>query len=442
MNVRILAWRSLSGEERKRIISRSEQDISEAIPQVQKIIERVRVEGDRALVDHTRQFNGADISGMPLAVQEEEFVRAESTLSAEVKEAIRFCANNVRVYHESQLPGPMSLGEVMPGVYAGERATPISAVGLYAPRGKGSFPSSTYMMAVPATVAQVPRIVVVTPPDSSGACDPATLFAARLCGAHEVYRVGGVQAIAALAFGTQSIHRVEKFVGPGNQYVTAAKRLLVGVVDVGLPAGPSESMIVADESANARLAALDLLIEAEHGPDSQALLVTPAEEFARAVAGLLPKFAESLPESRLAFVSKVFENYGGVILTANAEEALAIVNDVAPEHLQIATRDPLATLSGVHNAGEILLGQNTPFSLANYAIGANAVLPTGGKARSFSPLSVRDFLKYSSVAYLTAQGHQSLRDAAITLADYEGFPAHAMALRERRTDETRTDTKN
>jgi len=282
---------------------------------------------------------------------------------------------------------------------------------------------------------------VVTPPDSSGACDPATLFAARLCGAHEVYRVGGVQAIAALAFGTQSIRRVEKLVGPGNQYVTAAKRLLVGVVDVGLPAGPSESMIVADESADARLAALDLLIEAEHGPDSQALLVTPAEEFARAVAGLLPKFAASLPESRLTFVSKVFENYGGVILTTNAEEALAIVNDVAPEHLQIATRDSLATLSGVRNAGEILLGQRTPFSLANYAIGANAVLPTGGKARSFSPLSVRDFLKYSSVAYLTAQGHQSLRDAAITLADYEGFPAHAMALRERRMDETRTDTK-
>ncbi len=442
MNVRILSWRSLSGEEKKRILSRSEQDISSVTPQVQEIIERVRTQGDKALIDYTRKFNGADISAIPLAVQEEEFDRAQSLISAAVKDAIRFCAGNVRVYHEGQLPGAMTFGEVMPGVYAGERAGPIAAVGLYAPRGKGSFPSSTYMMAEPARVAGVPRVVVVTPPDATGACDPATLFAARLCGAHEVYRVGGVQALAALAFGTESIKRVEKFVGPGNQYVTAAKRLLVGVVDVGLPAGPSESMIVADESADPYRAALDLLIEAEHGPDSQALLVTPAEGLARAVAGLLPKLAASLPEPRATYVREVFANYGGIIVTADDEEALAVVNDVAPEHLQIATVDPLATLSRVRNAGEILLGQHTPFSLANYAIGANAVLPTGGKARSFSPLSVRDFLKYSSVAYVTAQGYEKLRGAAVTLADYEGFPAHAMALRERRMDETHTREKS
>jgi histidinol dehydrogenase len=438
MNVRILTWRSLSGEEKKKILFRSEQDISSVAPQVQEILERVRTQGDKALVDYTRRFNGADVSGMPLAVQENEFSRAEALLSPSVKEAIRFCVRNVRTYHEGQVPGVMSFAEVLPGVYAGERATPISAVGLYAPRGKGSFPSSTYMMAEPARVAGVPRVVVVTPPDESGACDPATLFAARLCGAHEVYRVGGVQAIAALAYGTQSIRRVDKFVGPGNQYVTAAKRLLVGVVDVGLPAGPSESMIIADESADPRRAALDLLLEAEHGADSQALLVTPSVALAHEVAALLPKLAASLPEPRATYVREVFSGYGGIILAANIEEALSIANDVAPEHLQIATADPLATLSGIRNAGEILLGQHTPFSLANYAIGANAVLPTGGKARSFSPLSVRDFLKYSSVAYLTAAGHASLRDAAITLADYEGFPAHAMALRERRMDETHT----
>ena len=436
MNVRILAWRSLSAEEKRKILSRSEQDITSAVSQVREIIERVRMEGDRALIEYTRRFNNADISGMPLAVQEREFAAAENALKDDVKDAIRFCVRNVRRYHEGQLPGIMTLGEVMPGVYAGERATPISAVGLYAPRGKGSFPSSTYMMAEPARVARVPRVVVVTPPDASGACDPATLFAARLCGAHEVYRVGGVQAIAGLAYGTQSIRRVDKFVGPGNQYVTAAKRLLVGVVDVGLPAGPSESMIIADESADPRRAALDLLIEAEHGPDSQALLVTPAEGLAREVAALLPKLAAALPEPRATYVREVFSNYGGILLTGDIEEALAIVNDVAPEHLQIATAEPLGTLSEVRNAGEILLGQHTPFSLANYAIGANAVLPTGGKARSFSPLSVRDFMKFSSVAWLTADGHRRLRDAAITLADYEGFPAHAMALRERRMDET------
>jgi histidinol dehydrogenase len=438
MTVRVLSWRSMPEEEKRRILTRSEQDISSAVDQVRGIIEKVRTEGDAALVDYTRRFNNADISRMPLAVQEQEFARAEASLDPVVKDAIRTCAGNVRACHEQQLPGPMTLFQVQPGVYAGERATPIDAVGLYAPRGKGSFPSSTYMMTGPASVAGVPRIVVVTPPDAAGACDAATLFAARLCGAHEVYRVGGVQALAALAYGTESIRKVDKFVGPGNQYVTAAKRLLVGVVDVGLPAGPTESMIIADGAADPRLAALDLLIEAEHGPDSQALLVTPSEKLAREVARLLPKLAAGLPEPRLSFVKEVFSRYGGIILTADMAEAAAIANEVAPEHLQIATAEPLETLSLVRNTGEILLGQHTPFSLANYAIGANAVLPTGGKARSFSALSVRDFLKYSSVACLTAGGQRSLAGPAIALADYEGFPAHALALRERRKDEVHT----
>lgn len=442
MKARILPWRSLAAEEKRRILTRSEQDISSAVEQVRGIIERVRTEGDAALVELTKRFDKADISGLPLAVQDDEFTRAEALLAPAVKDAIRLGAGNVASYHKEQLPGPLSLAEVGTGIYAGERATPIAAVGLYAPRGKGSFPSSTYMMAAPAHVAGVPRVVLVTPPDARGACDAATLFAARLCGVHEVYRVGGVQALAALAYGTQSIRRVDKFVGPGNQYVTAAKRLLVGVVDVGLPAGPSESMIVADESADPRRVALDLLIEAEHGPDSQALLVTASEALAQEVSALIPRYASSLPEPRASYVAEVFERYGGIILARDMEEAAEIANDVAPEHLQIATAEPLATLSRIRNAGEILLGQHTPFSLANYAIGANAVLPTGGKAKSYSPLSVRDFLKYSSVAWLTAEGHRSLADAAIALADYEGFPAHAMALRERKKDETHTSEKD
>ena len=435
MVIRVLEWRSLPEPDKQKILTRSEQDIASAESSAREIIERVRSEGDRTLVEYTKKFDGADISRLPLRVEEREMAEAEKTLDASVKDAIRFCAENVRRYHEEQLPGAMSLKEVLPGVYSGERASPIPSVGLYAPRGKGSFPSSTYMMAVPARVAGVGRVVVVTPPDASGRCDSATLFAARFCEVHEVYRVGGVQALAALAFGTQSIRPVAKFLGPGNQYVTAAKRLLVGVVDVGLPAGPSESMIIADESADPRRICLDLLIEAEHGPDSQALLVTPSPKLARAVADMLPGLAASLPELRASYVKSVFANYGGIILAADIAEAAEIANSVAPEHLQIATADPFETLSLVRNAGEILLGQNTPFSLANYAIGANAVLPTGGKARTYSPLSVRDFLKYSSIAYLTERGHASLRDASITLADYEGFPAHAMALRKRRQNE-------
>jgi histidinol dehydrogenase len=435
MTVRVLTWATLTEGERRKILARSEQDISDVIPRVREIIDRVRSGGDAALIEYTKQFNAADLAGRPLRVSDQEIEDAEKGLAPAVKEAIRFCADNVRTYHEEQLPGPMTLGEVLPGVYAGERAAPLASVGLYAPRGKGSFPSSTYMMTVPAQVAGVKRIVVVTPPDAAGLCDPATIFAAHLCGAHEIYRVGGVQALAALAYGTQSIRPVVKFLGPGNQYVTAAKRLLYGVVDVGLPAGPSESMVLADGSADPRLLALDVMIEAEHGPDSQALLVTEDEACARSVAGLLPGLVGELPEPRRSYVTKVLAQYGGIILARDATEAAEIANAVAPEHLQIATQDPLATLSLITNAGEILLGQHTPFSLANYAIGANAVLPTGGKAATYSPLSVRDFMKYTSVARLTAGGYESLKDAAITLADYEGFPAHAKALRERRRNE-------
>lgn len=435
MQARILTWRSLGEAQRRRILLRSESDISSVQSQVAPILERVRLEGDAALIHYTRQFHGADLANRPLAVGEQEIREAEDRLDASVKEAIRFAAANVRAYHQRQLPAAMSLEPVLPGVYAGERATPIASVGLYAPRGKGSFPSSTYMMVVPAAVAGVSRIVVVTPPDAAGLCDPATIYAARLCGAHEIYRVGGVQAHAALAYGTQSIRPVEKLLGPGNQYVTAAKRILSAVVEVGLPAGPSESMIIADAAADRRLLALDLLIEAEHGPDSQALLVTPSEECARAVAEALPALASELPHPRRDYVEEVFSRYGAILLASDMAEAVEIANAVAPEHLQIATADPMATLALVRNAGEILLGQNTPFSLANYAIGANAVIPTGGRARVCSPLSVRDFLKYSSIAYLTDRGYDSLRDAAITLADYEGFAAHAKALRERSNDE-------
>jgi histidinol dehydrogenase len=258
---------------------------------------------------------------------------------------------------------------------------------------------------------------------------------------HEVYRVGGVQALAALAFGTASLRRVDKLLGPGNQYVTAAKRILSAFVDVGLPAGPSESMILADAAADPYRLALDLLIEAEHGPDSQALLVTDSPATAEAVARLLPGLIRELPEPRAGYAAKVLENYGGILVAGSMTEAASIADAVAPEHLQIATVEPLQTLSLVHNAGEILLGQDTPFSLANYAIGANAVLPTGGKARTCSALSVRDFMKFSSVASCTSAGSSALLDSAITLADYEGFPAHAKALRERRRNETQTVKK-
>jgi histidinol dehydrogenase len=287
------------------------------------------------------------------------------------------------------------------------------------------------MLAVPASVAGVDRTAVISPPDTEGRCDPATLFAAGLCGVREIYRIGGVQGIAALAYGTESVPAVCKILGPGSHYVTAAKRLLFGVVDVGLPAGPSESLIIADGSADPRKAALDLMIEAEHGPDSQVLLVTPDQNLAGAVAAHLEELAAGLPEPRKSYVEAVFSDYGGIFLTSTIEEAAEAANEIAPEHLQIATAEPMAVLGLITNAGEILLGQHTPFSLANYSIGANAVLPTGGAARSWSALSTRDFMKWSSVAYVTECGYSAVKEAAIALADYEGFAAHAKALRER-----------
>jgi histidinol dehydrogenase len=260
------------------------------------------------------------------------------------------------------------------------------------------------------------------------------LFAARLCGVHEVYRVGGVQAIAALAFGTESIPRVDKILGPGSLYVAAARQALRGRVDVGLPAGPSESIVLADAEADPRRAALDLAIEAEHGADSSAYLVTPSRELARAVKKELERVVEELPSRRGGYVRAVLSGYGGIVLTASLQQAVEFVNAYAPEHLQLACREPLALLPRIAHAGEILLGQDTPFSVANYAAGCNNVLPTGGWARTCSPLSVREFLKSSSVVYVTRAGLEGLRGPVSTLARYEGFPAHALAV-ERRHEE-------
>jgi histidinol dehydrogenase len=257
------------------------------------------------------------------------------------------------------------------------------------------------------------------------------LYTARISGVHEVYRIGGAQAVAALAYGTESVAPVVKIVGPGSIYVSAAKQLLHSSVDVGLPAGPSESVIVADHTADAATVALDLLIEAEHGSDSQALLLTPSEALAGEAADITARLIEELPEPRRTFVQHVFSAYGGIFTFDTIEAAAALSNRLAPEHLQLRTAEPFETLSLITDAGEILLGDKTPFSVANYAAGPNAVLPTGGTAKTFSPVSVRDFMKYSSVIHVTSRGYRDVRSHVITLAEYEGFPAHANALRNR-----------
>jgi histidinol dehydrogenase len=247
----------------------------------------------------------------------------------------------------------------------------------------------------------------------------------------QVYRVGGAQAIAALAYGTETIGKVVKITGPGSMYVAAAKRIVSTLVDVGLPAGPSESIILADDSADTHRVALDLLVEAEHGSDSAALLITTSGRLAGEVSQVLPGMIEEVPEPRRTFLKDVFNGYGGIFLSDTMEQAVELVNLLATEHLQVRTADPFSTLSSIKNAGEILLGEHVPFSAANYSVGANAVLPTGGGAKTCSAVSVRDFFKYSSVVFLEKEGYQDLKDHVITLADYEGFITHGNALKNR-----------
>lgn len=421
----------LTSEELNKILRRAETDIRALFPVAEHVINEVREHRDAAVVKYARQFDAPSFESTLLKATKEDFTNARATVSKEVINAIVEAHKNIERFHAEQMPESMWFTEVQPGVMAGERITPIASAGLYVPRGKGAFPSVMLMLATPAKVAGVPRIVVVTPPTPEGRADAASLVAAEVCGIDEVYVVGGIQAIAALAYGTETIPKVSKIIGPGSSYVSAAKRLLYGTVDVGLPAGPSESIILADESADPRLVALDLLVEAEHGPESAAILVTNSELVAKTVHEILPDLIAELPEWRQAFINNVLSNYGGIMLTSSVEESVAFVNDYAPEHLEILTVEPFVTLNKIRNAGEILLGPLTPIPIANYCLGLNAILPTGGFARSFSSVSVHDFLKRSGVGYLSKEGYQRLNGITATLADYEDFPAHALAIRKR-----------
>ncbi len=424
----------LNAGQRARLMRRAEIAIDELIEYVRPIVRDIRERGDEALIEYMARFDKVQLSPEQLRVGSDEIERAHQLLDKDIHAAIKAAIRNIRLFHERQMPHEQWFTQVAPGVMVGERVTPISSVGLYVPRGKGAFPSVMYMLATPASIAGVPRIVVCTPPGPGGEVDPASLVAADLCGVHEIYRAGGAQAIAALAYGTPSIARVHKITGPGNPYVSAAKRLLYGTVDVGLPAGPSELIILADETAQPELVARDLLIEAEHGPDSSSLLVTPVRALAEAVMSLLPEKIAALPEPRRSFCQAGFtgeKGTGGIVVTVDVREAVDFVNDYAPEHLEVHVREPFAILPEIKNAAEILLGPYTPTCIGNYNLGTNAILPTGGFAHTFSCTSVFDFLKRTGVGYLTSEGYSSLCDTTRRLADFEGFPSHARAVTDR-----------
>jgi len=412
-----------------RLLKRSETDLKVFMEKVAPIVEGVRERGDQALVECTRQFDGVEIPADKIQVGASEIRGAYKVLDDGVLGALKHAKENIEKYHHSQKPEPFHLMEIEPGIFAGERVVPLESVGLYVPRGKGAFPSVVLMTAIPAKVAGVPHVRMVTPPGSDGTVDVACLVAADLCGIHEIFKVGGAQAIGALAFGTETISPVVKIMGPGSPYVMASKKLLSDIVDVGTPAGPSEGLILADESADPYLVAADLLIESEHGRDSSAYVVTDSVNLADRVKGALPQLLDRLPEWRREFCATVLSGFGGIVIAEDMDQGLEFVNRYAPEHLEILTRDPFETLHGITNAGEVMLGSHTPISLANYAVGLNAVLPTGGTARTHSALHTLDYMKRISVGYVAPQGYSRLKDTVLKLADYEGFAAHAQALR-------------
>ncbi len=419
----------LGAAERAKLLLRSETDLAGFIDKVRPIIEAVRQEGDEALARFGREIDRADVRAGALKASEAEFEAAFGSVDAPVIEAIRFAVGNIRVFHEEQRPEPMWLKEIQPGAFAGDRWGAIASVALYVPRGKGAFPSVTMMTAVPAVVAGVKTVSILTPPAPDGSVDAATLVAARIAGVTDVYKCGGAQAVAAAAFGTATIPKAVKIVGPGSPFVVAAKRLLGGVIDTGLPAGPSEAVILADDTVDGALAALDLLVEAEHGPDSSAYLVTHSRRVAEEAMAALPDHWGRMTPSRVAFSQAVLNGpCGGVVLTANIEESYRFINDYAPEHLEILSTDPFRHLGSITEAAEILMGPHTPVTVANFVLGPNAVLPTSRWARSFGPLSVTDFMKRSSIGYVTAPAYPGLARHARVLADYEGFSAHANAV--------------
>lgn len=426
---------TLDAAGRAALLKRSETDLSGFIDKVRPIIEAVRTEGDAALARFARDFDKANLSPDRIKATEAEFDEAFTKVAPEVIDSIRFGISNIRTFHEEQAPEPMWLKEVRPGAFAGDRWTPISSVALYVPRGKGAFPSVTMMTAVPATVAKVPNIAIVTPPTEDGGVDAATLVAARLAGVETVYKCGGAQAVAAVAHGTQTVGKAIKIVGPGSPWLVAAKRLLSDIIDTGLPAGPSEAIIFADGTVNGAVAALDLLIEAEHGPDSSAYLVTHSREVVEQALKALPEHWGRMTEQRVAFSKAVLTGKsGGIVLTSSVEESIDFINAYAPEHLEILSTDPFAHLGRITEAAEVLMGPHTPVTIANFVLGPNAVLPTSRWARTYGPLSVTDFLKRSSIGYVTGGAYPEFAAHARRLARYEGFSSHENAVSELRDE--------
>ncbi|PBC07868.1 histidinol dehydrogenase [Mesorhizobium sp. WSM3859] len=391
---------------------------------VRDIISRVRAEGDKALIDYTLKFDRADLGTLGIAVSKDDIAKAYEAADPATVEALEFARDRIRSHHERQKPKDDRYTDAA-GVELGSRWTAIEAVGLYVPGGTASYPSSVLMNAVPAKVAGVERIVIVVPA-SGGVINPLVLVAADLAGVSEIYRVGGAQAVAALAYGTETIRPVAKIVGPGNAYVAAAKRQVFGTVGIDMIAGPSEVLVVADADNDPDWIAADLLAQAEHDVSAQSILITDNAEFGKAVEQAVQRQLKVLPRADTAAAS--WRDFGAVILVPTLEASLPLVDRIAAEHVELAFEDAEGFLSRMRNAGAVFIGRHTPEVIGDYVGGSNHVLPTARSARFSSGLSVLDFVKRSSILKLGPEQLKALAPAAIALAKAEGLDAHARSV--------------
>ena len=410
------------------LLKRSPNSYGKFEASVAAILADVKEKGDEAVFDYTKRFDGADINAVNIVVTKEEIDEAYSLVDEQLVEVIRKALVNIREYHAKQKQ--YSWFDSTPnGTILGQKVTPLNRVGVYVPGGKAAYPSSVLMNIIPAKVAGVSQIIMTTPPGKDGRVNPGTLVAANEAGVDVIYKVGGAQAIAAMAYGTDSIRKVDKIVGPGNIYVALAKKAVYGHVSIDSIAGPSEILVIADETANPRYVAADLLSQAEHDEMASAILITTSEELADKVSKEIDSFVAEL--SRSEIITKSLENYGYILIARDIDEAVETANEIASEHLEIVTKDPFTLMTKIRNAGAIFLGEYSSEPLGDYFAGPNHVLPTNGTAKFFSPLGVDDFIKKSSIISYSREALEPIHEDIIKFANAERLTAHANSIKVR-----------
>ena len=419
---------TLKPEQYRIIMKRSSEDIDSIYEEVREIVLDVRDNGDQVSLDHYKKYKH-DLAVKDLEVTKEDIEEAYRNVDSKVIDALKVASENIVKFHRAQMEREMWMIEIADGILAGRMTTPIERVGAYIPGRRAAYPSSILMTILPAKVAGVKEIIACTPPDEGMIINPSTIVAADIAGSTKMFKVGGPWGIASMAYGTAAIPKVDKIVGPGNKYVTAAKIMVFGQVGIDSPAGPSEGMILADTTGNADLITIDLLSQSEHDPDAASILVTTSDELALKVANNINKELPTLPRKEI--ITSSLTKYSSILIARDIEQAIDFVNEYAPEHLEILTEEPFVTLKKIKNAGSIFMGPFSPIPVGDYASGTNHVLPTGQAARVFSGLSVDDFIKKPTFQYLSKDGLSSLKDTVVTLAEAEGLPLHARTILER-----------